>query len=159
LIVTGRLCWIADEAKALQAAKALAADLGIPGQIVFLGPYAQAQGPSILRQAHLLLHTKYNDPCPTIVLEAMACGLPVVYSHSGGVSELVGEEGGIGVPARLDWEHDEPPDPEIMAQAVLMVAARREAFAQAARQRAIGRFDLKFWRERHRLVFEKILNS
>ena len=62
-----------------------------------------------MRRADLLLHTKYNDPCPTVVLEAMASGLPVVYSASGGVPELVGEEAGVGIPAPFDWEHDHPP--------------------------------------------------
>ena len=35
-----------------------------------------------------------NDPCPNVVLEAMACGLPVVHAASGGTVELVGDEAG-----------------------------------------------------------------
>ncbi|HWH06801.1 MAG TPA: hypothetical protein VNT23_10265, partial [Gaiellaceae bacterium] len=31
-----------------------------------------------------LLHTKVNDPCPNVVLEALASGLPVVHPASGG---------------------------------------------------------------------------
>ena len=77
-----------------------------------------------MQSADILLHTKYNDPCPTVVLEAMACGLPVVYSASGGTPELVGDDAGIGVDAPLDWEHDHPPAPEALAEAVLVVAAR-----------------------------------
>ena len=53
----------------------------------------------MLRRAHVLLHTKVNDPCPTAVIEAMACGLPVAYPASGGTVELVGDEAGIGVAA------------------------------------------------------------
>ena len=48
----------------------------------------------LMRRAHLLLHTKVKDPCPSAVIEAMACGLPVVYPASGGTVELVGDEAG-----------------------------------------------------------------
>ncbi len=132
-------------------------ELGLEGRVTFVGPYAQSDAPSIFQQAHLLLHTQYNDASPGLVLEAMACGLPVVYSHSGGVPELVGEDAGIGIPSELNWEREIPPDPEAMAQAVLGVADRLKEFSEAARQRAVDRFDLKPWLKRHQEVFEDFL--
>ena len=57
-----------------------------------------------MRRAHLLLHTKVKDPCPSTVVEAMACGLPVVYPASGGTVELVGDEAGIGVAHADTWD-------------------------------------------------------
>ncbi len=71
-----------------------------------------------MRRAHVLLHTKVKDPCPTLVIEAMACGLPVVHPASGGTVELVGDEAGIGVPHPDTWEQDIPPAPEELAEAV-----------------------------------------
>nr|WP_232775236.1 glycosyltransferase [Streptococcus thermophilus] len=40
------------------------------------------------------------DPLPTVVLEAMACGKPVVGYHHGGVCEMVkeGENGHLAIP-------------------------------------------------------------
>ena len=157
MLVMGRLCWIPDEAEAARLARQLAADLGLTQRVTFTGPYTQAEAPSIFRHAHLLLHTKYNDPCPGLVVEAMACGLPVVYSKSGGVPELVGEEAGIGVPAEMSWERDIPPDPKAMADAVLQVAARRAQFADAARTRAVEKFDLQPWIARHVEVFGQLV--
>jgi glycosyltransferase involved in cell wall biosynthesis len=87
----------------------------------------------------------------------MACGLPVVYSNSGGLPELVGDQAGVGVPAELDWNRDVPPDAETMANAVVQVVRDRDRYAQAARQRAMERFDLQSWLARHREVFAMVL--
>ncbi len=155
LLVTGRLGWMPEHEVPLVAQR-LVTDLGIANRVEFIGPYTQAEAPAILQRAHLLLHTKYNDPCPGIVIEAMACGLPVIYSKSGGVPELVGEAG-IGVPAELSWEKEIPPDPKELAEAVLRVAERRKEYAEAARERAVEHFDLKPWIKRHHEVFGELL--
>ena len=156
LFVTGRLCWIPDERAARRAAEQLARTLRVEDHVTFVGPYTQREAPTVFQQAQVLIHPKYNDPCPSVVLEAMACGLPVVYSKSGGVPELVGDEAGIGVPTPLSWEQDLPPEPRAFAQAILEVAARRHDFVDAARQRAVERFDLQPWLARHREIFERL---
>lgn len=158
LLVTGKLSWLPDEAEAKQIAQNLTNELGISDRVTFLGGYTQNEAPTLYQQAHILLHTKYNDPCPGLVIEAMACGLPIVYSASGGVPELVGEEGGVGVPTPLSWEQDFPPDPEALAAAVLQVANRLPQYAEAARTRAVERFDLRPWLQRHREVFAALLS-
>jgi glycosyltransferase involved in cell wall biosynthesis len=157
LLVSGRLSWLPDEAKAMKIARRLTMELGITDRVDFLGPYSQSQAPDILRRVHILLHPKYNDPCPGLVTEAMACGLPVVYSKSGGVPELVGDDAGVGVPAKLNWEEPEPPNPEDLARAVLEVSQDRKRMAEAARQRAMEKFDLKPWIERHKEVFNSFV--
>src|SRR5207302_4642222 len=155
-LVTGRLSWHPDHARARKEADALLVDSGLGDRIELVGPYTQAEAPGLMRRAHILLHTKYNDPCPTVVLEAMACGLPVVHSASGGTPELVGEAG-IGVPAPLDWENDHPPAPEELREAVLAAMAAREGLAAAARCRAVERFDVQLWLRRHRELFEALV--
>jgi glycosyltransferase involved in cell wall biosynthesis len=157
LLISGKLSWLSDKVEATRVVRQLLTDLGVADKVRFLGAYTQQEAPVILRKAHILLHTKYNDPCPGLVVEAMACGLPVVYSFSGGVPELVGKEAGIGVPAELSWEQELPPEPEALAEAVLQVAEHRTAFAEAARQRAVEQFDLRPWLTRHREVFEELL--
>jgi glycosyltransferase involved in cell wall biosynthesis len=96
------------------------------------------------------------DPCPSAVIEAMACGLPVVYPASGGTVELVGGVAGVGVPHPESWERDEPPPPEALAEAVIQVLAARSAYAAAARKRAVERFSLEPWLDRHEELFSEL---
>jgi glycosyltransferase involved in cell wall biosynthesis len=147
LLVTGRL---------VSPLEPLVAELGLGGRVHVLGGYDQRDAPSIFRRAHLLLHTKVKDPCPTLVLEAMACGLPVVYPASGGTVELVGDEGGIGVAHPDTWEEDVPPAPEELAAAVERVLGDLPRFSAAARARAVERFALEPWLERHAEIFERL---
>ena len=150
LIVTGRL--VSDPEPLLR-------ELGIGDRVEFAGRYAQADAPALFRRAHLLLHTKVLDPCPSLVVEAMACGLPVVYAASGGTVELVGDEAGIGVPHPESWVRDEPPSPEAFAEAVRRVLPDRDRYAAAARKRAVERFALGPWLDRHAERFAELVTA
>jgi glycosyltransferase involved in cell wall biosynthesis len=153
LLVTGALSFATDGAE--QTAE-LVRWLGLEDAVEIVGPYTQAEAPALLRRADVLLHPKYNDPCPTIVLEAMACGLPVVYSHSGGTPELVGDEAGVGIPAPSGWDRDHPPDAQALARGALSVVEDLDARRAAARERA-ERFDARRWVTRHREIFEELI--
>ena len=154
LTITGRLGWARQAEEAQRMALQWARELDVADRVSFTGPYTQAQAVGIFRGADILLHTKYNDPCPTTVLEAMACGLPVVYSASGGVPELVGADAGVGIPGEVRWDREMPPDPAGLADAVLTVVERYDPYSRAARQRALDRFDTVPWLQRHAEVFQ-----
>jgi glycosyltransferase involved in cell wall biosynthesis len=147
LLVTGRL---------VTPIEPLVSELGLAGHVDVLGRYTQRDAPAIFQRAHVLLHTKVNDPCPSLVIEAMACGLPVVYPASGGMPELVGNEAGIGVAHPDSWEKDDPPEPEALAAAVTRVLADLPRFAASARTRAVGRFRLEPWLDRHTELFAEL---
>ena len=150
LIVTGRLVAYPEP---------LLRELGVGERVEFVGRYPQRDAPSLFRRTHLLLHTKVNDPCPTAVIEAMACGLPVVYAASGGTVELVGDEAGIGVPHPESWERDEPPTPEAFAEAVRCVLSERDRYAAAARLRVVERIALAPWLGRHAELFDELVRG
>jgi glycosyltransferase involved in cell wall biosynthesis len=154
LIVTGNLWLPRREAEAWtkQALK----DMDLSDYVTFTGTYTQAEAPALYSQAHLLLHTKYADPSPGLVLEAMALGMPVVHLDNGGVPELVGDAG-IGVHVEHDWNKINLPNPQAMADAVMQVYARREEFSQKARQRAVDLFSLEKFVAKHKEIFEKVL--
>ncbi len=147
LLVSGRL--VSDPAPSVVR-------FGLGGSLDFVGRYTQAEAPDVFRRAHVLLHPKVNDPCPTTVIEALACGVPVAYAASGGTVELVGDEGGIGVPHPDGFERDEPPSAESLAGAVSAVLADHRRYAEGARRRAVERFALADWLDRHAALFAEL---
>jgi glycosyltransferase involved in cell wall biosynthesis len=159
LLITGRLRWLKDPGACRRQAEALLDDLGLRERVEFLGAYTQEQAPAIYQRADLLLHTKYNDPCPTVVIEALSSGLPVAYSASGGVPELVGTEAGVGVAVERSWEKDIPADPARLADAVESILGDLARLSAAARQRAVDRFDTRHWLARHAGVFEQLVTT
>jgi glycosyltransferase involved in cell wall biosynthesis len=146
LLITGRL---------VTSPEPLVDRLGLQRNVHFLGRYTQAEAPALFRRAHVLLHTKVNDPCPSLVIEAMASGLPVVYPRSGGVPELVGDDAGIGVLHPDGFERDEPPSADALADAVTRVLDDLASYASAARTRVVDRFALEPWLERHAELFAR----
>jgi glycosyltransferase involved in cell wall biosynthesis len=157
LRVTGRLGWARDQRLARRDAEAIVTRLGVKERVDFSGAYAQQDAPELFRSSHVLLHTKYNDPSPGVVLEGLACGLPIVFSSSGGVPELVGSDAGLGVPAEPSWDADIPPDPGALADSVAEASRRWEELSRAARARALRHFRLEPWLARHREIFEALL--
>lgn len=156
LIVTGNLWLPRHEAEAWT--KQALHDMNLIEHVTFTGTYAQTDAPALYSQAHLLLHTKYADPSPGLVLEAMALGMPVVYLDNGGVPELVGDAG-IGVHVEHDWNKINLPSAQEMADAVMRVYARRTEYSQKARQRAVDLFSLEKFVAKHKEIFEKVLSS
>jgi glycosyltransferase involved in cell wall biosynthesis len=157
LLVSGRFTWSPNPRDTQKQVISWLREYGIQEAVEFLGPYSQTEAPAIYHRADILLHTQYNDSCPTVVLEAMASGLPVVYSKSGGTPELVGEEGGIGVPVPVSWDRESTPSAEALAEAVLKVASQRLKWSEGARRRCVEQFDVTKWIARHREIFEGLM--
>jgi glycosyltransferase involved in cell wall biosynthesis len=129
--------------------------LKLRDHVRLLPRFTQNEAPDIYRQAHVLLHPKYKDPCPTVPIEAMACGVPVVGSRSGGMPELVSEDAGRLVDVPDEWTRDQSPDADAMADAVVEIMKRHAAFSKAARARAEVDFDSAEWVGRHAEIFER----
>lgn len=157
LLIAGRFCWRQQEFEAVREVKQYAKKLKVEDRIEISGSYTQQDAPELMRSCSVLLHTKYNDPCPRLVVEAMACGLPVVYSATGGVPELVGYGAGVGVPGPLDWEKDHPPGAVQLAAGIEKVLSDIEKYSSAARERAADKFDVTPWLDRHVEIFQSVL--
>jgi glycosyltransferase involved in cell wall biosynthesis len=103
---------------------------------------------------------KYMDTCPNIVIEAMAMGLPIIYSKSGGTPEIVGEHAGVGITIQEDWDKiPYAPDPKDIFEAMNKVLDNRVGYSEASRTRAIEKFGIEFWYQRHSYVFESLIDK
>ena len=159
LLITGQLNWLSDLNATKTIADKLIHELRLEEHIELVGSYTQRDAPAIYRSAHILLHPKYNDPCPTVVIEAMACGLPVVYSNSGGTPELVGQEAGIGVDAECNWDRIIMPSAHELALAATRIWNDYERYSAAARARAVAQFDLSRWIQQHDEIFKTMIHK
>jgi len=96
----------------------------------------QRQLARLLASCDVLVHPGDCETFGLIVLEAMACGLPVVATNSGGVAELVDQETGILA---------EPNSVDSLAGAIEAIYQRDMArMGEAARIKAAERYD---WNE------------
>lgn len=68
----------------------LAAELGVAGRVRFLGEVPHAELPAWYAAVDLVTLTSTREGWPNVLLEAMACGTPVLAAPVGGVSEVVG---------------------------------------------------------------------
>jgi len=153
LLVCGRYRWREEEKDSLEEALEWAKQLGVAKQVEFRGAYTQEELPGILAEADLLLHTKVMDPCPRLVAEALAAGLPVVYPSSGGLPEMVSAEAGIGIPSNENYEKEEPSAPADFATAIQTVSEKWKVYSQGARHCAVERFDRSHWLAAHETLF------
>lgn len=113
-------------------------DLNLEGNVHLYGRLAPLEVRHRLQEADAFLLSSLSEGISNAVLEAMACGLPVVTTECGGMREAVtdGVEG-LVTPVR---------NPEAMAAALARLAVDTELarrLGQAARQRILKDFTLK----------------
>ncbi|HYM40923.1 MAG TPA: glycosyltransferase family 4 protein [Thermoplasmata archaeon] len=78
---------IAGDGSLRREMEAAAADLD--GSVRFLGEVDHSRIADILRASSVLVLPSFIEGLPTVCLEALACGVPVVASETGGTSEVV----------------------------------------------------------------------
>jgi D-inositol-3-phosphate glycosyltransferase len=114
-----------------------ARDLGLHGRVRLHGNVPSEQVAATLQRSDALLHTSLSEGLPNVVLEAMACGLPVVVTDVGGTAEAVrdGVEGFV-VPPR------DAPAAAAALRDLWRDPALRERMGRAGRERVEAEFTL-----------------
>ena len=110
--------------------------------IKFLDTVPRADVPKLARSSHLMYSAEVNPPCPNSVIEALACGLPVIGFDTGSLKELVGGEAGVIVPYGANPWKLETPNIAGLAASAESVLEKQNQFRAAARKRAEEKFGL-----------------
>ncbi len=144
------LVLVGDGMEKLMARK-MAHEMGISSKIRFLETWADPI--PLFSIADLVVLPSEKESFGLVALEAMACSLPVVATHTGGLPEVVRDgETGLLVPVN-DW--------------IALAAAMRRLlddhemhrrFSMAARRRA-EQFDTSIVIPRYEALYQKLLNS
>jgi glycosyltransferase involved in cell wall biosynthesis len=129
--------------------KALAASLGLGDAVRFLGLVPNAEVAELTAAADLFVLSSLLEATPTVALEALACGTPVVSTDNPGGTELrafFGDDVAV-VPKA---------DPEALAQAILAFLAAPRRTRPATAETLASRFRLDGVVERYLALYREI---
>ncbi|HEX7976606.1 MAG TPA: glycosyltransferase family 4 protein [Anaerolineales bacterium] len=122
----------------------------VAGEVIeWKGVVPGAEIPILDRSAHLLFSADLNAACPNAVIEALACGLPVVAFSTGSLPELIDGDAGRVVPYGSNYWNLEKPDVATLAAAASQILMDQEVFRVAARARAKAVFGLDVMVEKY----------
>lgn len=128
----------------------LAAQLGIAAQVKFLGKRDPQQLAHLYRKSHLLVLPSATEALPSVLTEAMLCGLPFVASRVGGIPE---QSAGYGILLAQR-------SPENIAQAIRRVLDNYPQFVErsaAMSAHARQQFSITSMIQRHLELYETLL--
>ena len=98
--------------KYLASLRSLADELGIAGDVVFVGGIPLEQTVDFYRAADVFVYPSLNETFGLPILEAMACGCPVVTSDTSAMPETAGQAAVLA----------DPKDPASIARAIVEAA-------------------------------------
>jgi UDP-glucose:(heptosyl)LPS alpha-1,3-glucosyltransferase len=103
--------------------------LGVADRVCFAGYHSDTR--NCFFASDFLVHPTFYDPCSLVVLEALACGLPVITSRFNGASELLS-------PPHDGYVVADPHDDEHLGWCItqLLDPVRRVACSQSIRRKA-----------------------
>jgi glycosyltransferase involved in cell wall biosynthesis len=69
--------------------EALSIQLGLQKYVEFIGIVSHEKVKTFMQQADVFVLPSLSEGFPNVILEAMACGLPIIASHVGGIPDII----------------------------------------------------------------------
>lgn len=128
----------------------LVAEHGISANVTFTGFLPQEQVRWWLQRARAFVLPSLEEGLGVVLLEALACGTPIIASNVGGIIDVVTPDVGQLVP---------PADAKALAEALihLLTAASWEQLSQNARLRAVEVYDWEHIGAQYIAVYRSVL--
>ena len=123
---------------------------GLPNNIIQLGrTTSQSELAEFYSAADVMLNPTYNDTFPTINIESLACGTPVVTYKTGGSPEILDENTGIVV---------QKGDLNALIQALDIIKRNGKGYySEACRERAVKSFNKEERYEDYIKLYEDLI--
>jgi glycosyltransferase involved in cell wall biosynthesis len=118
-------------------------DATLPPNVRALGYLGrQEEIAAALAECDAMVCLSYRDPCPKVVAQAVAIGLPVLYADSGGVAEMVAAGVAVADDRAIAFGRDVPPvAPEALRRGLSAFEASWAGLAEAALAHPGGEFE------------------
>jgi teichuronic acid biosynthesis glycosyltransferase TuaC len=121
---------------------------GLSHSLLFKGEISREEIPYWFGASDALCLPSIREGCPTVILEALACGKPIVASKVGGIPELINDKNGILVEAR---------DPKALAAALTLALNR--PWDEIEIQRSVPDYSWQAVAGRYFALFDSVLNN
>lgn len=120
-------------------------------------PIKHDEMPKFIRTSDIILHTRPNDACSNLIIEAMNIGIPVVGLNSGSTPELLGDAG-LMASCKPSYEEFPTIDTKDMANKIQMTFKQYDLFKNKIRKRS-ELFTHKLMCQKYLELIEILTNS
>lgn len=143
---------IVGEGQQKEALTALTRALGIEEHVKFEGFVPYSNMPQYYKRSDIFCFPTLGEPFGKAVIEAMACGKPVIATNAGGPAEIIQDKvDGILVP---------PSNPEAIALQITRLIEdknERRRLGERARETAVNRFSWSKIAEKYHQLYSRLL--
>ena len=137
------------------ALEAQSAALGLGDRVTFAGRISSAQMPALYQTLDLLVlpsrsRSNWKEQLGRVLIEAMACGVPVIGSRSGEIPNVIGDAG-------LLFAEEDAGDLRAQIQLLLDQPQERARLAEAGRRRVLALYTMRTIAEQTVAFYRRLL--